>query len=371
MWSRFKTFDPWLIILPVILSVISVIFIYILTFDRSGGALAMRQGIIAGVGLIGMLVLSVLDYRSLKAWRFWLYGGLLLALLAVRLFGETVFGAKSWIVIAGFQFQPSEFGKIIVVIVLSAMLQSKARFLPGKQFFLSVLLGLIPVGMVLLQPDLGTSMIIAMIIFVIALHAKLSRLQRGLVIGAFVLIVAVIGASFKDISPFGGLLKDYQKKRFASFIDPEADKSGSGYNVSQSKIAVGSGGLLGRGLGYGSQSQLNFLPVVHADFIFAAIAEAWGLVGSYSILGLFIFLIVRLLNAARISQDEFGSLLCIGMATMLLFQVVVNVGMNIGLMPVTGIPLPFLSYGGTAILAYFLGLGIVQSVVIRSKRLTF
>jgi len=166
-------------------------------------------------------------------------------------------------------------------------------------------------------------------------------------------------------------MKDYQKDRLASFIQPARDKTGSGYNVLQSVIAVGSGGLTGKGLGFGSQSQLNFLPVAHADFIFAGIAEAWGLVGSLAILALFGLLMSRLIQAARIAKDEFGMLICIGVLVKIALEMLVNIGMNIRIMPVTGIPLPFLSYGGTTLLTNALCLGLVQSIVMRYKRLTF
>jgi rod shape determining protein RodA len=318
-----------------------------------------------------MLGASVVDYRALKPWRNWLLGGLILLLIAVQLVGTTVFGAKSWIDIGFFQFQPGEVGKLVVIIFMASLLQTKAKAVSNGAFLTAILFSLVPIAMVLVQPDLGTAMITAVIAISVALHAKLSKRQRFAVIAGLVISIAVVMASFRNIGPFGGLLKDYQKARLTSFINPEADTTKSGYNVLQSKITVGSGGLTGQGLGFGSQSQLNFLPVVHSDFIFAAIAEAWGLVGSYGVIGVFVFLILRILNAAKISGDEFGSLVAIGVATMFLFQLLVNVGMNIGIMPVTGIPLPFLSYGGTAVITYFLAAGIVQSVVIQSKRLTF
>ncbi|CAN5176013.1 rod shape-determining protein RodA [soil metagenome] len=370
MWSRFKTFDPFLILLPIGLGVVSCIFIYILTLE-SGGALALRQAEFSIAGAVLMIAASVVDYRALKAWRIWLYIGLVLFLVAVIFFGTEVFGAKSWIDIGPFQFQPGEIGKLAIIVFMAGTLQTKAKVVGRSAFLTAMLLSLIPIAMVLIQPDLGTAMITAVIVFVVGLHAKLSKMQRTTLIMGLVISVGIIVGSFRNIGPLGGVLKDYQKARLTSFIDPNADPGKSGYNVLQSKITVGSGGLTGQGLGFGSQSQLNFLPVVHADFIFAAIAEAWGLVGSYGIIAAFIFLILRVLNAARISGDEFGSLVAVGIATMLLFQVLVNIGMNIGIMPVTGIPLPFLSYGGTAVITYFLGMGIVQSVVIQSKRLTF
>ncbi len=371
MWGRFKTLDPLLFVLPIIFAVIGVIFIYVLTVDTVGTALALRQGIAAGLGCIGMLVFSFIDYRAWRAWKLWIYLISIATLIAVLVFGEASFGAKSWINFGFYQFQPGEFAKLLLLLVLPAILQVRARAVGWQQFLLAVgALGL-ALGLVLLQPDLGTTLVLAVLGVTVFMTSRTTRLQKTVVGLVVALGVTTIGLSFMNVGPFGGLLKEYQKNRLASFIYPDRDPSGSGYNVLQSTIAVGSGGLTGKGLGFGSQSQLNFLPVVHSDFIFAAIAEAWGLVGSYIIIGLFILLTYRLIVAARIAHDEYGSVLCIGLAAMLLFELLVSVGMNIKVMPVTGIPLPFISYGGTAMLTFFFAMGVAQSVVIRSKRLTF
>jgi rod shape determining protein RodA len=371
MWSKLKTFDPLLFIVPIIFSAVSIIFIYVLTFDRLGASLAIRQGIFVGVGLVAMAILTFVDYRAWRAWRWWMYVFLIAFLVATIFIGTKVFGATSWIDIGPFQFQPSEIGKIILIVLLASILQTRGTMVKTSQFWLAVGVFIVPIVLIMMQPDFGTTLIVTMLGLGMFLHARLQRWQRYLVIGVACIAALTIVFSFKNIGPFGGLLKDYQKKRLASFIDPTVDTSGSGYNVLQSKIAVGSGGVLGRGLGYGSQSQLNFLPVVHTDFIFSAIAESWGIIGSYGILALFALLIARVTQAARHAQDEFGYLACIGLASMMTFQVLVNVGMNIGIMPVTGIPLPFLSYGGTAFITYCLGVGLIQAIVVRSKRLTF
>jgi rod shape determining protein RodA len=371
MWSRLKTFDPFLFIVPIVLSAISLIFIYILTYDRSGTSLAFRQGIFVGVGFLAMGVLTFVDYRAWRAWRWWLYALVIALLIATIFFGTKVFGATSWINIGPFQFQPSEVAKIVLIVVLASVLQTRGSRVKGLQFWFAVVLFLIPLIFIMLQPDFGTTLIIAVMGLGIFMHARLYLWQRAVLMLVVALACSTLFLSFHNVGPFAHVLKDYQKERLASFLQPENDPSGTGYNVVQSKIAVGSGGLLGRGLGYGSQSQLNFLPVVHTDFIFAAIAEAWGMVGSYGLLLLFGVLIIRLLNAARQAQDEFGYLVCIGLLTMILFQVLINVGMNVGIMPVTGIPLPFVSYGGTAFVTYCIGMGLAQAVVVRSKRLTF
>ena len=371
MWSRLKTFDPLLFIIPVIFSAISIIFIYVLTFDRLGASLAIRQGIFVALGLVVMVFLTFVDYRSWMAWRWWMYGVLILLLLATIFVGNKVFGATSWINIGPFQFEPGEVGKLIMMVVLAGTLQTRGSQVKTSQFLIAIAIILVPLVLVLLQPDLGTALIISMVGFGIFMHANLKSWQRWIIILTACCAVLAIVLSFKNVKPFGHMLKDYQKHRLESFLNPTADLTGSGYNVLQSKIAVGSGGVLGSGLGYGSQSQLNFLPVVHTDFIFSAIAEAWGIVGSYGIFLLFGVLIFRIMQSAKQAQDEFGYLVCVGLASMMAFQVLVNIGMNIGIMPVTGIPLPFLSYGGTAFITYCLGIGLTQAIVVRSKRLTF
>lgn len=371
MWNRLKTFDPLLFLIPAALGAIGITFIFILTFDQLGASLALRQGVFVGAGLVLMAILTFVDYRAWRAWRLWLYGGMVALLVATIFLGTKVFGATSWIDIGPFQFQPSELGKIILIVMLASMLQTRGTLVKTGQFWLAVAIFLVPIVLVLMQPDFGTTLVIAMVGFGIFMHARLRSWQRMVVLGALVAAALTVVLAFQNVGPFGGILKDYQKNRLASFLDPSLDPAKSGYNVQQSKIAVGSGGLVGRGLGYGSQSQLNFLPVVHTDFIFAAIAEAWGLLGSYGILILFVILVIRLMQAAKHAQDEFGYLVAIGLASMVTFQVLVNVGMNIGIMPVTGIPLPFLSFGGTAFMTYCMGMGLAQAIVVRSKRLTF
>lgn len=371
MIHRLKTFDPWLFLMPVVLMAISVIFIYTLTIDTVGPSLYLRQLLYCVIGLVVMVLITFIDYKNLRSWSPWLYAAGLLLLLAVKLFGKEDFGAQRWIDLGFFQFQPAELEKLIVVIGLAALLYKQQFTLPLWRFAVALLGLLIPVAAVILQPDLGTAIVIVSVGLGMILHARLSKFQKiFLGVGSAAVILAFI-LSFHGVHPFNELLKEYQKDRLASFVEPSRDQSGSGYNVIQSTIAVGSGGLTGKGLGFGSQSQLNFLPVAHADFIFAGIAEAWGLVGAWGIIALYVLLIGRILQAARIARDEFGMLVCIGIILKILVEVMVNIGMNIRLMPVTGIPLPFLSFGGTTLLTNALCIGIVQSIVMRYKRLTF
>lgn len=374
VWSRLKslkTFDPLLVVLPVGLGLVSVIFLYVLTMDYPGGSLAPRQGIFLGLGAIALAFFTFVDYRAWRAWRWWLYGAATLLLAVVPFFGVEVFGARSWLAVGGFQFQPSEVMKLAMIVALASVLAGQGTVLKARQFVLAAGVAVLPLALVMLQPDFGTALILAAVGTGMLLHARLARWQRIAVALALALAVLAVVLAFKDVGPFGGLLADYQKDRLTSFIDPTRDPRGSGYNVLQSEIAVGSGGLMGQGLGFGSQSQLNFLPVVHTDFIFAAIAEAWGFIGAAGLLIAFGILVYRLMAAARQAQDDFGYFVCVGLATQIMFQVLVNVGMNVRIMPVTGIPLPFVSYGGTSLIVILLAMGLAQAVVLRSKRLTF
>lgn len=371
MWSRFKTFDPWLYGIPLVLMIISVVAIYALTYADVGTSLALRQGIYALIGVGLMFLLTFVDYRVFRSWRWWLYGFGVVSLILVRFFGIDDFGARRWINIGFFQFQPGELDKLIIVIFLAVILGQVSVRLRWRQFILAGILLLIPLILILMQPDLGTAIVVLAGGLTVIWYSKLTANQKKALIAILLVGGLVFSLAVKNTPPFGKLLKDYQRERLVSFVDPSGDKSGSGYNVLQSVIAVGSGGLTGKGLGLGSQSQLNFLPVAHADFIFAGIAEAWGLIGSLLILGLYSLLLIRILLAARIAKDDFGMLICLGIAAKILIEMLVNVGMNMRLMPVTGIPLPFLSYGGTTMLTNALCLGIVQSIVMRYKRLTF
>jgi rod shape determining protein RodA len=371
VWNRFKTFDPWLYLIPLALMAISVIVIYTLTVDSVGNALFLRQLAFAIIGIALMVGAAFVDYRSLKGWWIWIYLFGIAGLILVRLLGKVDFGARRWIDIGVFQYQPGEVEKLIIIIGLAALLGRPTPSTTMGRFFSGVGILLLPVVAILSQPDLGTALVVGIAGLAVILHSRLTRFQRSMIGAGVGLILLVFALSFHGVKPFSGLMKDYQKDRLASFVEPSRDKSGSGYNVLQSVIAVGSGGVTGKGLGFGSQSQLNFLPVAHADFIFAGIAEAWGLLGSLTLLVLFGLLMSRLVLAARIAKDEFGMLLCVGILVKIAVEMMVNIGMNMRLMPVTGIPLPFLSYGGTTLLTNALCLGLVQSVVMRYKRLTF
>lgn len=312
-----------------------------------------RQLLYGAIGLVAMFALARFDYRSLKSYAIPLYILMSASLIAVEVIGTTALGAQRWISIGFFQFQPSEFAKIALIVVLATY---HARYYnQTARFKHLVILGLIlvpPFVLVISQPDLGTGLVCIAIWLAMALASKVRRLY---LFGGLL----AVGASLPLLYRF---LASYQRQRIDVLLNPQADRLGIGYNVTQSVIAVGSGGWFGRGLSAGSQSQLNFLPSQHTDFIFAVLAEKLGFVGAGLLIVLFGVLIVRIYMISTMSIDRFGSFLCIGVASMFLFHIVVNIGMNVGIMPVTGIPLPFVSAGGTSMLMSMVSIGIVLSV---------
>jgi rod shape determining protein RodA len=309
------------------------------------------------IGVVLMFVVSLADTRRLKAWTPFFYGATLLALLAVLTpLGSDVNGAKAWISLpGGFQVEPSEFAKV-ALIVMTAMIFSAARGeRPGLRAVLLALAGAAPlIGLVVIEPALGVALVL---IVVTATMILLSGIRLRLV-AALVGIVAVVVAAAGGLH----LLKSYQLTRFTSFLHPSADLSGAGYNAAQAKIAVGSGGMFGQGLFHGQLVAGNFVPSQQTDFIFTVAGEELGFVGTIVIVFLLGVVIVRALRIATRADDLFGLLVASGIAIWFTFQSFVNIGMTIGIMPITGIPLPFVSYGGSAIFADMIAIGLLQSV---------
>ncbi|MEB3339665.1 rod shape-determining protein RodA [Okeania sp.] len=355
-----------------------------------------------GVGLILALIIARFRYEVLLNWKWVIYVLTNICLVAVQFIGTSALGAQRWINVAGFHVQPSEFAKVGVIITLSAILSTKTK-VKIFDFFKVLMITAVPWLLVFLEPNLGTSLIFAAItmgilywgnvnpgwlillispIFSVVLYsvyfpvwiAWISLMAfiawRTLPLGwLWTPILAGINIASASVGQIlWGLLKDYQKDRLTGFLHPEQDPLGTGYHLIQSRIAIGSGQLFGRGLYQGTQTQLNFIPEQHTDFIFSAIGEELGFVGCVLVLLAFWFICMRLVIIAQIAKDNFGSLLAIGVLSMVIFQVFVNIGMNIGLAPVTGIPLPLLSYGRSALLSNFIALGLVESVAnYRSK----
>ena len=316
-----------------------------------------RQAAWVGLGLVAFLVGFALDYLKLAKFAAPIYFGALALLVIVLLFGQEVGGARSWLGFGGWRVQPSELAKVATVLLLARYLAaSNRRVLALKEVGVAGAIAAVPMALVALSPDLGSAAMFVPMLLGMVVLAGVNR--RLLVIGA--LIAALFGAGAWNL-----VLLDYQKDRVRTYLSPGSDPLGDGYQLRQSKIAVGSGQLAGRGYGQGTQSQLRFLPARHTDFIFAVLAEEWGFLGVSAVLVLFA---VYILNGARVAaraRDRTGILLVVGLLSVFTAHVLYNTAMVVGLVPITGIPLPFLSYGGSFTLANFFATGLILGVDFR------
>jgi rod shape determining protein RodA len=404
-WRRWlkpwQNIDPYLFWLPILLTLVGGLLIRS-TELHQGWTDWLQHWIVGAVGVGIVLLFSRLNYKVLLDWHWVIYGITCLSLLAVKFVGTSALGAQRWINIAGFNVQPSEFAKLGVIISLAALLHHRPATSITAILRIFVITAL-PWGLVFAQPDLGTSLVFGAItlgmlywgnapggwiilllsplISAILLNIPLPQVATislwigwTLAMGAIAwvslpkpLLSAIISMAVNLSSAtlghvLWGLLQDYQRDRLILFLDPDKDPLGGGYHLIQSRIAIGAGQLWGKGLNQGTQTQLNFIPEQHTDFIFSAIGEEFGFIGGLVLMLCFWLICVRLIKVANNANDNFGSLLCIGVLSMLIFQVVVNISMTIGLAPVTGIPLPWLSYGRSAMLTNYMALGVVQAV---------
>ncbi len=365
----------------------------------------LQHWIIGGIGLGLALFISRWRYEILIQWQWIIYGITNLSLIAVIFIGTTALGAQRWITIGGFNLQPSEFAKLGLIITLAALLHQKDASTLSR-LFKTMAIACVPWGLVFIQPDLGTSLVFGAIslgmlywananpgwlvllaspvISAIVFHIYL---PAGLAWAGFLgflawktlpwswlgtlgtVVMSIVSGVLGEV--FWGLLKDYQKDRLILFLNPEKDPLGGGYHLIQSRIAIGAGKLQGAGLHHGTQTQLHFIPEQHTDFIFSAVGEELGFIGAMAVLIVFWLICFRLVMIAQNAKDNFGSLLAIGVLSMIMFQVIVNIGMTIGLAPVTGIPLPWVSYGRSALLTNFLAIGLVEAVANYRHRLKF
>lgn len=367
MFKKFASFDYILALIPIILSVLSVAVIYSLVFTDSDSIIAWKQAIFAGLGILSMLGLFLFDYRSLRSSWWLIYILAVVLLVIVEIFGFAAGGAIRWIDLGFFQLQPSEIAKIALIISVAAILSKKVGRLRAREYTWIILFVSLPMILILLEPDLGTALVVVFVSLIQILFAKPNLKQMLAIVAIVFVLLSVFLLSYYKVKPFSGLMHDYQRNRVQTFLNPESDPYGSGYNVRQAGITIGSGGVWGMGLGRGSQSQLKFLLKPHTDFIFAGSAEALGFVGASIIVILYLILIFRIFYQASKSSDSFGMLVAVGVGSMILFQTVINIGMNLGLAPVTGITLPFLSAGGTSLLVMFISIGIVLSLAARKK----
>jgi len=352
-----RDMDWTLLAISLVICGVGVLQIYSATRSTVWQDAWWKQIIYVGAGLLLMWLAAVLDYHTLMHYVLWMYGLSVVSLLAVLLVGKTAFGSRRWIPVAGgFHLQVSEFVKLVIILLVARFLtELKTEDLEGRDMAKIAGLVAVPMALVMKQPDLGTALTYLPILGVGMFLAGMRRKY----------LVAIAVAFFLVLPVSWSVLKDYQKARLVSFLDPDRDPRGSGYQVIQSKIAVGSGGMWGKGVTKGLQTQLRFLPVPHTDFIFSAFAEEHGFVGVVVVLALYFVLIMQVVQNAQTASDKAGMYICMGVAALLLFHVLVNVGMVVGRMPTTGIPLPLMSAGGSSVLSNFLLLGLVNNVRLR------
>jgi rod shape determining protein RodA len=353
-----RDLDWLMVLIALALCALGVLQVYSATQDSKFMNVWWRQILYVIAGLILMWMICSVDYHTLLGHVPVLYGISVLLLLVAATVGTKLFGSRRWIPLAfGFSFQISEFAKVVIVLLVARYLTGLRRQRMEALDIVKLLaLVAVPCALVAVQPDMGTALtylpIAAVGMFIAGLRPKHAA------------VLALIGVVAPVVS-YDLVLKDYQKKRWLAFLDPEFDKKGKGYQVIQSQIAIGSGQMWGRGVTHGSQTRLRFLPVSHADFIFATYGEEQGYVGVVFALGLYMLLLLQILQNAQSAPDRAGMYICMGVAALFLFHLLVNVGMVAGMMPVTGIPLPFMSAGGSSTLTTFMLLGLVNNVRLR------
>jgi len=361
--------DPTLVLAACGLAVLGLAAIYSSTFSSlraqglPEGLIMRRQLLNLGLGLGGMVAVSLLDYRRLQAWAAVVFGAVVLVLgLVLTPLGSASNGAQSWFELGAYQVQPSEYAKVAMIVVLAAVFGA-TRVSPGlRQLAAGLAAWAVVCGLILLQPDFGTFMVFVPILFGVLLVGGV-RL-RWLLVLALVGSIGVVGMFKLNV------LKEYQKERLTAFIDPGADPDGRGYtyNARQALIAIGSGGVTGKGYLRGTQTNLQYVPEQKTDFVFTVVGEELGFAGAMLLLALLALLAWRGLRIAAVARDPFGALIAAGVVSMLVFQAFVNIGMTIGIMPITGIPLPFVSYGGSSLVSSFLAVGLLENVHMRRHR---
>ncbi len=354
--SRLLALDPVLLVAALALSAFGIFAVYIAgTDDRQAYAFNQALGFV--VGLAGAVPLALIDYRTWQRYLRPIYGAVILILLAVLVVGTVSGGAQRWIDIGPVQVQPSEFTKVLMVVVLAGYMVDKPVS-DNRNFLKALALISVPALLVFIQPDLGTALVFGAMFVAMAYIGGARALQLG-ALGAAGALAAFLAVKL-------GLLADYQVARLTAFLNP-GGTGDMGYQVTQSKMAIGSGGLTGKGLDATTLANLGFLPEDHTDFIFSNLAERLGFAGAILLIFLFFVLTWRILHIATISRDRFGVLLAVGVGTIFLFHVFVNIGMTMGIMPVTGIPLPFISYGRSSLVVSTISLGLLQSIAIRAR----
>ncbi|MFY9487513.1 MAG: rod shape-determining protein RodA [Solirubrobacterales bacterium] len=364
-----RGFDWQLLAATIGLVAVSLIVLNAATKDDVPGSpdfYVLRQAAFGSVGLASMLLVSRLDYTRLREWRTQIYAFLIVSIVLVLALGSAARGSRRWIDVGFFQIQPSELGKVLIIAVLAAFVIERQRDRNAGRMTMGVIgLASLPAALIFLQPDLGTALVYGAITLTILFVAGVPWHHIAGILAA----VAVLATLVLAAAPAAGIniLKPYQVDRLTSFLSPGEHLAGQGYQQAQAQIAIGAGERTGRGTELATQTQLNFLPEHHTDFIFAVIGETYGFAGAAVVLTLYALLLWRALRIMASARDQFGTLLAAGVVAILMFQVFVNVGMNIGIMPITGVTLPLLSYGGASLIVSFVALGLLESVAIHSR----
>jgi len=360
--------DPLLAFAAIGLIAFSIITLAVTTKGDVAGNpyfFVIRQSIYAVIGIALMLAISRVDYSRFRELRVGLYTFMMASIVLVLVAGTAARGSRRWIEFPFFTFQPSELGKVLLIAALAGFaIDRLRRTSERKRTARLLLMGVAPAALVFLQPDLGTGLVYGVITLAVLYIAGISWQHFAAVGGAAVAAILLVLV----VTPAIGLpvLKDYQQERLTSFLNPSEDPRDSSYQVNQALIAVGSGGKTGRG-DEATQAQSGFLPERHTDFIFAVVGERFGFVGAAFLLSLYALLIWRALRILTLSKNLYGSMVAAGIAAMLMFQVFVNVGMALGVMPITGIPLPLMSYGGSSVLVTFMAIGLLQSIYVQAR----
>lgn len=353
-----RSFDWQLFICVVFLVMMGLASVYSVDLSRGSELFYFKKQLIAFC--LGLFLLFVASTSQHILWRYlakWWYLFSLLLLAGVLFFGETIRGTKGWFSFFGFSFQPVEMAKIGLILMIAYIVSRFGRRFDRPLFFLGTgLVSFLFIGLVMLQPDLGSALLLGAIWFGMIWAVGARRLY----LAGFAALVALLA-----VASWFLFLQDYQKDRVANFINPERDPLGSGYNIAQSTIAIGAGQIFGRGLGFGSQSQLRFLPEAQTDFVFSVIGEELGLAGVVVMLALFALIFWRLVSIIRKSDDDFVATTATGILILFFVQLVTNVGANLGLLPITGVTLPFVSYGGSSLIINLLLIGILESMMVR------
>lgn len=366
----------WPLILAVLaLTAIGLVVIYSASYSQLLAAgmspwhYVRTQLIAFGLGVVAAVVIISIDYRAWARWSRLIYITTMTLLGGVLVLGKTVFGSQRWMRLGPLSIQPSELAKIALVVVLARYFEKEENALNLQGVAKAFVLVLIPMGLILLQPDLGTAAIFIGLFFTMWYVGN--GQTKHIMIAGLVLIVGSVVMIFVSLQGWISIIKPYQLTRILVFLDPYSDPGGAGWNIIQSIIAVGSGGFFGKGVLNGTQSSLHFLPANHTDFVFSVVAEEFGFLGSVLVLAIYVFMLWRGLRIASLAKDTFGALLATGATGIFFFHLIINVGMTLGFMPITGLPLPFITAGGSIMLTSLMAVAVILNVGLRRSKIMF